>query len=135
MDLPAEGAPERCLPQKAGSGHESGPVFNLLADSTDGDESSGIRSPGYSARSNQRLKPDILRDALRGRNAERGHELTPIFVIREEPAGRFRSLLLKTLEREHAPIVGYIWKKRNGGVILAHRSCPPQALVFRLLTG
>src|SRR5229473_1148050 len=102
--------------------------------STDGDESRGIRRPGNCAGSNQSLKPDILRDAIRGRNAERAHELSPIFLIRKEPARRFRSLLLKTLECEHASVMGRIWKKRNGSVIFSHRSCPSQAFILWLLT-
>src|SRR6266850_3869592 len=110
-------------------------MTELLRNSADRDESRGIRRPGNCAGPNQSLKPDILRDVIRGRNAECAHELTPIFFIRKEPARCFGSLLLKTLECEHASVVGRVWKKRNGSVIFPHRSCPPQAFILWLFTG
>src|SRR6267378_1504376 len=109
--------------------------FELLAYSTDGDKGRGIRRPGNCAGPNESLKPDILRDGIRGRNAERAHELSPIFLVRKEPARCFCSLLLKALEREHASVVSRIWKKGNASVIFPHRSCPPQSFILWLLTG
>jgi hypothetical protein len=61
--------------------------------------------------------------------------LTPIFLIGEEAAGCFRSLLLQTLEREHASVVGRIRKKRNGGIVFSYRSCPPQTFILWLFAG
>src|ERR1700675_24589 len=116
-------------------GLESAPLTEWLANSADRDESCGIRRPGHCAGSNQRLKPDILRAAIRDSNAERAHELMPIFLIRKEPARCFRSFLLKTLEGEHASVVGRIGKKSNGSVIFSHRSGPPQTFILRLFTG
>ena len=107
-------------------------LTKLLTNSADRDESGGIRRSGNCPRSNQSLKPDVLRDAIGGRNAKRAHELTPIFLIREKSARRFRSFLLQTLEREHASVVSLVRKKTNGSVIFSYRSRPPQTFILWL---
>jgi hypothetical protein len=103
--------------------------------SADRDESRGVRRSGNCPGSNQSLEPDILRDAIRQRNAKRAHELTAIFLIREKPARCFGSFLLQTLEREHASVVSLIGKKANGRVIFSYRSRPAQTFILWLFAG
>src|SRR5260221_5499554 len=73
--------------------------------SADGHESGGIRRSGDRTRTNQRLKPDVLRLAVRGGDAQRIHQLALIFFIRKKPSGRLGPFLLQSLQNQHTAVV------------------------------
>ena len=64
---------------------------------TDGNESSGIRCARNRARSDEGLKPNVACKTIRRGNPERSLKLMPVLGLKQEAPGGLRALLLEPL--------------------------------------
>src|SRR5437879_2855295 len=95
-------------------------------------QSRRIGRTGYSARPDQRFKPDILCNRVGNRNAESLLQLMAVLGISQESSGRFAAFLLQALQREDASVVRRVGKKGDGCVILSNGPGPAQTFVSLL---
>src|SRR5581483_7214623 len=58
-----------------------------------------------------------------------------IFRVRQKSPGSFGAFLLKPLQDENTAVSCHVREQRNGCVVFALASGPPQSFVLRLLTG
>lgn len=107
--------------------------FEILVNSADGDESSRVWGSRYRPRPDQGFEPYVFREAIRRRRkTQRNFQLVSVFMVGQEATGGLRSLLLESLQNQHAAIIGVIRKKGDIRVVLTQCPSPAQAFVAGL---
>src|SRR5262249_21603677 len=100
-----------------------------------GHERGRIRCAGNRARPDEGFEPNVLRKRIGVWEKSQGDlQLSPVLSVGQEPPRGFRALLLQALEREHTAVMRIVGQQRNGGVVFAHGTGPPQAFVTRLFS-
>src|ERR1017187_4309760 len=69
-----------------------------------------------------------------GTDPQRLAEFVPVLLIGQEESGRFRALLLKTLQDQYIALVRFVRQQSDGSVILSRGARPFESRVGLLLT-